>query len=129
LVSPGDDGHPRPARRGADGAENAAQVVELHPLLQDQAERKVVRPGPGDDEVVDRAVDGQRPDVPARKKERVDDIAVGGEGQPAPQPGRVAELGQGGVAEGRDDLAVDEIPHQTAAAPEFEADLRHGGLP
>ena len=116
------DRYARQAGRPHDGPQDLVQRRLLQPLLQDEAEREEARGGAGDDEVVDRAVDGQPADVAAGEEERVDDVAVGGEGQAAGEEGRVAELPEDGVPERLQDAAGDELAHEPPAAAELEAD-------
>ena len=124
----GHDADPRPAGRRPDGAEDALEVLAGQAFLEDEGQGEEPGNGAGDDQVVDGPVDGQRPDVPAREEDGVDDIAVRREGDAAGQVARVAELAEVAVGERRDDVPGDEIPHELAAASELQADPLHAPL-
>ena len=122
-----DDADPGRLGRRPDRADDPVEDVRLEAFLEDEGERQEPRFRPRNDEIVDRAVDGQAPDVSPGEEERVDDVAVGREGDPPGKVDRVAELAEQGIAEGRHDPPGDEVPHEPAAAAELEADLGHGG--
>ncbi len=56
---------PQRARRRRQGIDDTAQQRDLQAFLQEHAERQEVRHGTADRQIVDGAVNGQRPDVPA----------------------------------------------------------------
>ena len=136
----GDD--PHAGRPGGLGhrSHDAAKRFHRQPLFEDEARAEVGRLGPGHRQVVDRSADGQRADVAAGKEQRVDDEAVGGEGQPRAGGrqhggvvrGRRGDEGRGERGEGtfrcterRQEHALDQVPHQPAAAAVRHL---HGGV-
>ncbi len=72
LVSPVTIRAPAFAAARAADAVIAPQLLERQPLLDDVGERDRDRLGAHHRQVVDRAVDGQLADVPARERERAD---------------------------------------------------------
>ncbi len=122
----GDDPDVRRPGRRTDRADDPVEDVGFESLLEDQGEREEARLGAGNDQVVDRSIDGQASDVPPGEKKRIDDVAVRCKSNAARQVDGVGKLVEDRVAEGGQDLAGDEVAHQAAAAAELQADFRHG---
>ena len=86
LEVAGDDLDARRRGRGAHRGDHPPQRLQRKPLLQDEAGAETDRARPAHGEVVDGAVDRERPDVAAGEEERLNDVGVGGEGE---RPGEV----------------------------------------
>ena len=129
----GDDLDPGIARRARHRLRDPAQQIDRHPLLDDDGAGQIERHSTADGEVVDRAADRELADVAAGKEQRVDDIGVGGEGEPVAARGQSGEIEaglvlqrrQGRVVEGAHKDVVDQILHRLAAAAMGERHLRH----
>ena len=63
------------------GGDDIAERFHRQALFQDEAGRKEQRLGPAHRQVIDRAIDGQFADVPAREEQRADHEGIGGEGE------------------------------------------------
>ncbi len=84
----GDDLDARRLGRPAGGVQHPPQQGDLQALLDHQRQADRQRLGARHGQVVDRPADGQLADVPTGELQRLDDVAVGREGQPCrPQPG------------------------------------------
>ena len=62
------------------------QRIDLKTLLDDRAAGEVKRNSPANRQIIDGATDGELADVAAWEKQRIDDIGIGGEGQPVAKP-------------------------------------------
>jgi hypothetical protein len=94
LGVPRDQDHPGHLARLAHRADDAAQVFQRQPLLQDEGGRQELRHGAADGEVVDRAVDRQLADVAAGEEQGAHHKRVGGQ-RDARAAGAVALAVQG----------------------------------
>ena len=72
---------PARARGRGQRLRDPAERLEWEALLEDEGGAEEQRPGAAHRKVVDRAVDGERPDVAAAEEERLDDEGIGGEGE------------------------------------------------
>jgi hypothetical protein len=60
---------------------DAAELRERKPLLENESRAQIQGPGSRHGEVVDRSIDREHPNVPAREEERSHHVSVGREGQ------------------------------------------------
>ena len=85
-----------------------------------------------DDEIVDRATDGDLADVAARKFDRIDNEGVCREGEPRArnrqrrvrEPRLILHLAHGRIGESGDEHVFDEIAHRLAAATVRQRHMR-----
>ena len=104
LVSPVTIGTPASRAAARHAGNDAFQIGERKPLLQDEAGREVERPRARHGDVVDGAVHRERADVAAGKEQRRDHVPVGGHDQAAGgdvEGGLVVALGQQGLSKWR----------------------------
>ena len=66
----------------AHGCHDAAQIVDCKAFLKNHPNAQIKRLGSAHRQVVDRAIDGKRADVPAGKEKRPHHISVGRKGKP-----------------------------------------------
>ncbi len=79
----GHDGHTRSPRGGTHGVGDARQHVDRCAFLDHEGRREVKRNRTGAGQIVDRAVNSERPDVAAREEQRRHDEGIGAQGEPA----------------------------------------------
>jgi hypothetical protein len=73
-----DDGDAALPRRAGHAVRDALQIRDRKTFLDDETDGEMKRDGAGHRDVIDRAVDGERTDVAARKKQRGHNIPVRG---------------------------------------------------
>jgi len=128
----GDDPHAGPLGGRRHPSDDAREFGDRQPLFQDEGGGEGKRPGPAHRQIVDRAVDRQLADRAPGEDERLDDVGVGREGEPAAvgeqagdvEDGRVAELLKDGIAEGGQKNVLEEILRQRPAPAVAHHDLR-----
>jgi hypothetical protein len=116
----GNDNHARKGGRNANGFHDAAKGIEREPFLEDKRKAKEDRFGAAHRQVIHRSVDRQRPDIAARKKQRLDDEGVGGKREARSadvHDGLVIEPFEDGILQGRKDDISQELPAHPATAP------------
>ena len=122
----GDDPRARLRRRGRRRRRDESQLLERQPLLDDVGEADRDRGRAHHREVVERAVDGELADVPAREPDRRDDVRVRGEREARAghlHDGRVVEdAAGGGDREGRRQHLAHQRVRQLAARPVAQDD-------
>ncbi len=105
------------------GAGDPPEILHGKALFQDEPGTHDQGLSPADGKIVDRPVDGKRPDVAAGEEDRVDDIGIGGETQQLiahPQDGTVLEPLQAGVFQKRQEDLRDQFVAQKPTATVFQ---------
>src|SRR5947209_1133275 len=113
-------------RCDAHGIDNPPEVVSRESLLKDERGGQVKRLGSAHGEVVDRAVDGERANVAARKKDWSHHKGVGGEGETRSihlNNSLIIELIQNRIGERWKKHFFDELCGELTAAAVAEHDL------
>ena len=123
-------GHERDARLCAGLAhrvDDAREIGQLQPLLEDEGGRQEQRLRTAHGEIVDRAVHGEPPDVPAGKEDRPHDKGIGREGEAGTVDAQrclVLQSRQHVVPERREEHAV----HEVGGEPSTAAVTKHDPL-
>ncbi len=127
----GHDGNTR--RRGCRGhaGDDAFQRCHLQPLLQNKAAGEPARNCAADGHVISRTADSQLANIAAGEKQRVDNVAVRGKGQPIALGGQFLKgnagliflLIQKRVGEGAHKKLTDQLLHGLSTAPVGEGYL------
>ena len=106
-------------------ADHRRERLHRQTFFKDKSAGEVARNGTTDGDIVRGTADGQLADIAAGEEQRVNHIAVGGEGQPVALGGEGSEvnaglvflLGEPGVIKGLHKQPVYQLLHrQTAAA-------------
>src|ERR1700756_2903443 len=112
--------------RLAHGLHDAAQFLSGKTFFEDEGCSQIERPRTTHGQIVNRSVDGQPPDVATREKQGRDHEGIGGERQARAvdfEHGLVVQLVEYGIAEPRQEHALEELGTQLAAAAVAEHDL------
>ena len=112
---------------------NPAQQIDRQPLLDNHRAGEIERHGTAGREVVDRAIHRELADIAAGEEQRIDDVGIGGEGEPIAAHGQLGKIetglvlqgGQGRVVEGAHKDVVDQILHRLAAPAMGKRHFRH----
>ncbi len=121
---PGDDSDTRLARGVCHAVHHRRERLHRQTLFEDESAGEVAGNGAADGHVVGRAADGELADIAAGKEQRIDDIAVGGEGQPVALGGEGGEvnarlvflLAEPGVVKGLHEQPVNQLLHRLSTA-------------
>ena len=114
----------------AHGLGDARQNVDGEALFEDERGGEVERFGATHGEIVDGAVDGERADIAAAEEERLDDEAIGGEGEALGadlEDGLIVEAAEDGAAEDGEEDVAQEVGAEFAAGSVAEQDAVLGG--
>jgi hypothetical protein len=132
-----DDRHSGGAGRFAHRPDNALKHFKGETFLENEAGAEPARPRSAHRKIVDRAVDGEPPDVATRKKQRTDHVRIRGERESRArrdvENGAVVPRIEGRVGKGRPEDPFDQLLGESPAAAVGNLDLsvacqRHGAL-
>lgn len=125
----GDDAHASPPGRPLHGLDDIPEGFHRQPFFEDEPDAEVEGPRSAHGEIINGAMDGEGADITAGKKQGLDHVGIGGEGDAARGHGQGNGIMVGGVlpgdGEGGGKHFGNELLHQLAAAPVGE---ENGGV-